>query len=797
MAILEQQDSFIDNLLLIFRENESGYFEIFMPDLQTVYVWVYQGKITTVIGNKCSLKFLLLKHQLLSKKIIDIIAQNSYKKTFTPEPRTLGYELEKIHGISPNKIELLFQEQINFLKSIINLKFNYDFKSVTDKNHFPLDEMTGISQDIDDFILDIFRTILNWQQWQNNYPYEGLCLQLNPPESYKIQSDKLSKLEQKVIYHANDKSTLSNISQQLKVPLPDIQRVAFTLKFLGFIDYVLSPQERARLSKSLFSGQEFAGERTTFFTKLNKTENRLLVPPLIMVGIFISLFLGIFQSVEFKILDLFFFQHQEAKDTRITLITIDDEDMAQIGKYPLPDGTIAQAIAQIRSHNPRGIGLDLYRNLSIEPGTAELSEIFRTTPNVIGVEKVSYRPIRPNPILAAADQVSASDAVIDPDGFVRRVLFSLEKEGQIREGLGTTLALMYLSPEIVDFSVEGNKFYIGKAKVTPLSKFTGGYWKGDLGGYQMLINYRGGIDHFNQITLTQILTDQFDPSLIKDKIVFIGSVSDADKDFFLTPESKTRWGVKTTPGIVIHANHSSQLISAALDGRPLLKPRSKIEELIFILLLTVVAIAISFGLSQIKVRLEKFFPSWCLYIIIPSLSIGGILILNYSLFLQGWWLPTIPTILSTSGSTIALINFLDRKAKMRMFFDRQTSLPNRYYLQVFLETMQKKFSSEELPLLVVEINNFYTYCQIYSDKIITATSKNISKVICDNVRDGDFVCRYNKSFFFVVLVKGNSTAISRVQKAIETQVYDLAIPFDGSPENILTVSCVSKSIDEI
>ena len=105
--------------------------------------------------------------------------------------------------------------------------------------------------------------------------------------------------------------------------------------------------------------------------------------------------------------------------------------MEKIGKYPLPDGSVAQAIANIRQHNPRVIGLDLYRNLSIEPGTEELSEIFRTTPNLIGVEKVSDRPIRPNPILAEADQISASDAILDPDGFVRRVLFSVEKDGQI------------------------------------------------------------------------------------------------------------------------------------------------------------------------------------------------------------------------------------------------------------------------------------------------------------------------------------------------------------------------------
>lgn len=796
MNTLEQQESFIHKLLSVFQENSNGYFEITTPELHTVYVWIYQGEIHTIISNECSLKFLLVKHNFLSKKIIDIIVQNSYKQTITSNPKPIGYELEKIHGISSEKINFLFEEQINFLKSIINLKLNYKFVVVQEKSYFPIDELTGITRKIDDFLLDILRNDLHWQEWHNNYPYESLCLRKNSLETYSIEEDKLNNLEQEIISHADEKSTLANISQQFNISLKDVQRIAFTLHFLGFVDYVLSPQERARLSKNLFHGEEFTAE-ATFLNKLTKTENRLFVPPLILLATFVSLFFGIFQPMELKILDLFFVNHQEEKDTRITLVTIDDEDMEKIGKYPLPDGSVAVAIANIRKHEPRAIGLDLYRNLSIEPGTAELSEIFRTTPNLIGVEKVSDRPIRPNPILAEAEQVSASDAILDPDGFVRRALFSLEKNGQVKEGFGTTLALMYLSSENINFSVEENTFNIGKAEVTPLSKFTGGYWRGDLGGYQMLIKYRGRIDRFNEITLTQILNHQFDPSLIEDKVVVIGSVSDADKDLFLTPESNRSLGVKETPGPVIHANHISQLISAALDGRPLLKPRSKIEELIFIIILTVIAIAISFGVSQIKVRFEKFFPSWLLYIIIPSICTGGILIVNYSLFLQGWWLPTLPSILSASCSAIALSNFLDRKAKTSMFFDRSTSLPNHYYLQIFLDKMQQEFTEEELPILAIELTNFYKYSNTYSDKIINATLKNVSKVICDIVRDRDFVCRYNKNFFFVVLVKGNATAISRVSKAIETQVYDLAIPFEDTPENILTVSCTSKSLKNI
>ncbi len=796
MSNLEHQDSIFHSLLFIFRDKLSGCFEVILPNSQTVEVWIYQGKIVTVVRDDCDLKQLLIKHTTLGEQKTELVFNDFAKQTITSKPKPLGYYLEKIYDINSDIIEHIFEKQIAYFKEVANLDLRYHFCPIKNKTALPFKEMTGLAQEIDNLLLDILNNELNLKEWYLNYPAACFCLELNSSEKFHITQNKLHELDHQILTYADEKTTLKDISKLANISLEKVQKSAFILNSFGFVEYVLSPRERAKFSKNLFYYGELK-EDLVFNTVNNQKERILLLPPIIFAATIISLFLGVFQLLECQVLDLFFVQHQEEKDSRITLVTINDHDLEPIGKYPLPDGIIAQALKTIQEHNPRVIGLDMYRNLSIEPGTEELSEIFKTTTNLIGVEKISSPPIKPHQILERAGQISFADIMIDSDGFTRRALLSLEKDNQIKEAFGTSLAFIYLSPEPIDFNLEENNYYIGKAKITPLLKLSGGYWKRNLGGYQMIINYRGGIDRFNQISLTQILTNEFDSSLIEDKIIIVGSISDADKDIVFTPESKTSQGIQGTPGIVIHANHASQLISAALDGRPLLKPRSKIEEIIFILVVTIVVIAFSLSLLHILARFENVVPSWSLYLIISLLTTGGIVIFNYGLFLQGWWLPTIPTVICSSISSMILIDFLYKKSKNRIFFDTETSLPNRYYLKIFLNKIQKNISLEDKHLLVIDIDEFGKYRNTYSKQVVLAALNNISKIMCDTLESGDFVCRYNQNIFMLYFATKNSQEISHIGELLEKKLYELAIPFEDSQEGLLKISSFINPVSDI
>src|SRR3712207_8468648 len=43
-------------------------------------------------------------------------------------------------------------------------------------------------------------------------------------------------------------------------------------------------------------------------------------------------------------------------------------DLKKIGKWPIPDAVLAKLIEKLKAQQPRAIGLDLYRDIPVEPG---------------------------------------------------------------------------------------------------------------------------------------------------------------------------------------------------------------------------------------------------------------------------------------------------------------------------------------------------------------------------------------------------------------------------------------------
>src|SRR5919199_869425 len=78
---------------------------------------------------------------------------------------------------------------------------------------------------------------------------------------------------------------------------------------------------------------------------------------------------GLFQLLEWSVRDqLFRLRPREAIDPRIVLVTIDESDIKKIGQWPVSDAVLAKTIEKLKAQRPEAIGLDLYRNLPVEPG---------------------------------------------------------------------------------------------------------------------------------------------------------------------------------------------------------------------------------------------------------------------------------------------------------------------------------------------------------------------------------------------------------------------------------------------
>ena len=390
--------------------------------------------------------------------------------------------------------------------------------------------------------------------------------------------------------------------------------------------------------------------KATSFRKLRQwaqQERPVLIASVGITGIIIVLrLIGILQSSEFAALDqLFRLRPQEPPDDRIVIVEINEKDLRQVGTWPIPDRVLAQLLQKLNTYQPQAIGLDIYRDLAVEPGHAELVKASKTLPNFIGIEKIQDKTgglIPPPPVLSQRQQVGFNNIVVDADGKVRRSVLYWQVHGEARKSLALQLALIYLKAQGVtphQAQVNPNYLQLGHGFFRSFQPHDGGYVNADAKGYQVLTNFRRP-GSFRTVSLGDVLGDRVPASWVRSRIVLIGSTATSLQDFVYTPYSSRLIGeVQAIAGVELHASFVSQILSSALDGRPLIKAWSEPMEWLWI-----------FGWSALgagliwRVRLSKR-ASWGL--LLAGASLGGSC---YLAFLTGWWLPLVPGLMGLLGS---------------------------------------------------------------------------------------------------------------------------------------------------
>ncbi len=106
------------------------------------------------------------------------------------------------------------------------------------------------------------------------------------------------------------------------------------------------------------------------------------------------------------------------------------------------------------------------------------------------------------------------------------------------------------------------QWQFGQVILQEMSQRFGGYQQLDSNSSQIPINYRAGKPG-KQITLTQLLSGNINPQLIKGRVILLGYTANVAQDYFDTPYG-------TMPGVWIHAHMTSQLLSGVQDGRSLI-----------------------------------------------------------------------------------------------------------------------------------------------------------------------------------------------------------------------------------
>ncbi|MBW4492153.1 MAG: CHASE2 domain-containing protein [Oscillatoria princeps RMCB-10] len=376
---------------------------------------------------------------------------------------------------------------------------------------------------------------------------------------------------------------------------------------------------------------------------------------------------GWFQLLDWATLDLFFrLRPREPVDERIVIVTIDEPDITHVGQWPVPDAVLARALNNLKEHQPRAIGLDLYRDLPVAPGHQALVGVFKSTPNLIGVEKAVGDSVAPPPTLKELGQVGLADLVLDADGKVRRGLLSVrEDSGETKLSLGATLALMYLQAEgIAPQRADPKKtdLKLGQAVFVPFAGNDGGYVGANAGGYQILLNFRGPQTSFPTVSLRDVLENRIPPNLLRDRIVLIGATGQSLNDLFLTPYSSSFAGSpKRTPGAVIHANLTSQILSGALQGRPFIRVWDERAEWLWVLSWSFTGAAGSWAILEAKLFKKNVFLRWtflgiCIVLVGSSLAAG-----SFAAFVLSWWIPGVAPLVAFTGSSIWIAGYHSRE----------------------------------------------------------------------------------------------------------------------------------------
>ncbi|MGK7953684.1 MAG: CHASE2 domain-containing protein [Crocosphaera sp.] len=363
----------------------------------------------------------------------------------------------------------------------------------------------------------------------------------------------------------------------------------------------------------------------------------------------------------------------ESTDERIVIIGITEEDIKKAGTYPLSDQQLAELIKNLQQYEPRAIGLDIVRDIPVEPGHQNLVEIFEKSDNLIGVEKILSPTISKPPNLST-DRIGFVDVLIDLDGRTRRSLLGSTKPGNTQNygfSFPLKLAELYLKKDKILLEnglKDPHAMRFDLVEITRFFSDTGGYQKADNFGVQMLLNFRNNINPFRRLSLGNLEQGNVNPEWLKDRVIIIGVTAPSIKDFVNTSAVQSSELPGQIYGVEFQGHVVSQIISAVEDQRPLIKSWNEIFEYLWIILWGLLGLIISRFIASPRKGL--------LTIIISSISL---VIISYSLLLYGWWIPLIPSLVVLGLNGILLASFFQYQRKIETEIEtRQLTIENAF-----------------------------------------------------------------------------------------------------------------------
>lgn len=508
----------------------------------------------------------------------------------------------------------------------------------------------------------------------------------------------------------------------------------------------------------------------------------VLLSSLLITGLVVGIRrLEVLQPLELMSFDqMVRLQPDAGQDPRLLVVGITDVDIQAQKRWPISDKTLAQLLAQLQQYRPKVIGLDLYRDVPQPPGKTELLKQLQA-PNVITITKLSDdtgNEVKAPPGVPEK-RIGFNDLVLDPDGVVRRNFMYASVEKERFYSLSLRLSLSFLNSQQV---IAGKHLELSKKSFVPLEADSGGYQNIDALGYQVLLNYRSPTVA-KQVTLTEVLNGELNPDWVKDKIVLIGTTAPSIKDVFFTPYNPADNKAAVTPGVLVHAQMVSQILSTVLDNRPLFWFWSWWGEIFWV-----------WGWSFVGGLLAWRIQRPLLLIVVTTVGVGILFGISFGLFMLAGWIPLVPTAMALVGTVGATVVY---KLFHNAFHDPLTNLPNR---ALFLKRLQeanartKLRNNSLLAVLFLDIDRFKVINESFGHSIGDQLLIAIIQRLKSYLRITDSIARVGGDEFAVLLEDIND--ISQATLVADRLQKTLLLPFKLKGEEIFISASVGIAINQ-
>ncbi len=457
-------------------------------------------------------------------------------------------------------------------------------------------------------------------------------------------------------------------------------------------------------------------------------------------------------------------------DDRILAVTIDQNSLAELGRWPWPRRLHAQLIDRLTEAGAAGVALDILLSesaLSDPEDDALLARALTDNGKVVlpvwaepGDANSPITELLPIPELAAAATLGHTDLPPDHDGVARSMF--------LQAGTGSphwpslALALYQLGQGVVDPSELPGQRLSRSERPRPYQ------WVGD---HKVLIPYASPPNGYRSVSYTDVLHGRVAPSLLQGRLVLVGATASGISQ----PLSAPGYGREVR---LVGLDYQANALNMLLQGTAI-TPLSLSGQLLLsgILVLLPLLLAPLFGRRLWLALLA------CI-VLAPMLSAG-------LLRLAGLWYPPMPV--------IAVLGFVLLLRAARQWHhtrdqarsDPLTGLANRSKFDQTLEHELRTARRNQQPmaLLLIDIDHFKQLNDTHGHSAGDAALRELARILRNRARrPRDLVARLGGDEFAVLLPETSAQSAATIAATVHVDLSNRPSPPGKPPPLPYTVS---------